>query len=68
MTYWQVDDVEAALADLLARGATVHEEVRDFGGGYRGAVVIDPFCNALGIMQRPTVPTTGSPESNGEAA
>jgi predicted enzyme related to lactoylglutathione lyase/uncharacterized damage-inducible protein DinB len=60
VTYWQVDDVDRALADLLARGATVHEDVRDFGGGYRGAVVIDPFCNALGIMQRPTLPTTGT--------
>ncbi len=68
VTYWQVDDVDAALADLLARGATAHEDVRDFGGGYRGAVVIDPFGNALGVMQRPAVPTTGSPESNGEAA
>jgi predicted enzyme related to lactoylglutathione lyase/uncharacterized damage-inducible protein DinB len=68
VTYWQVDDVDAALADLLSRGATVHEDLRDFGGGYRGAVVIDPFCNALGIMQRPTIPTTAAPETNGEAA
>ncbi len=36
----------------------MHEDLRDLGGGYRGAVVIDPFCNALGIMQRPVVPTT----------
>jgi len=68
VTYWQVDDVDAALADLLARGATVHEDVRDFGGGYRGAVVIDPFRNTLGIMQRPTIPTTGAPATDGEAA
>jgi predicted enzyme related to lactoylglutathione lyase/uncharacterized damage-inducible protein DinB len=68
VTYWQVDDVDAALTDLLARGATVHEDLREFGGGYRGAVVIDPFCNALGIMQRPTVPTTGAPDEAGEAA
>jgi len=61
VTYWQVDDVDAALGDLLARGATVHEDVRDFDGGYRGAVVIDPFGNELGIMQRPTVATTGAP-------
>jgi predicted enzyme related to lactoylglutathione lyase len=60
VTYWQVDDVEVALAGLLARSATLHEDVRDFGGGYRGAVVIDPFSNALGIMQRPTRPTNGS--------
>jgi predicted enzyme related to lactoylglutathione lyase/uncharacterized damage-inducible protein DinB len=68
VTYWQVDDVDAALTDLLARGATVHEELREFGGGYRGAVVIDPFGNALGIMQRPTSPTTGAPDVAGEAA
>jgi uncharacterized damage-inducible protein DinB/predicted enzyme related to lactoylglutathione lyase len=68
VAYWQVDDVDAALADLLRRDATAHEDVRDFGGGYRGAVVKDPFGNALGIMQRPTIPTTGAPETNGEAA
>ena len=68
VTYWQVHDVDAALADLLTRGATVHEDVRDFGGGYRGAVVIDPFCNALGIMQRPVVPTTAAPETHGAVA
>ena len=68
VTYWQVEDVDAALSGLLARGATVHEEVRDYGGGYRGAVVIDPFCNALGIMQRPALPTTRAPESDGASA
>jgi predicted enzyme related to lactoylglutathione lyase/uncharacterized damage-inducible protein DinB len=68
VTYWQVEDVDAALTDLLARGATVHEDTRDFGGGYRGAVVIDPFGNALGIMQRPTLPTVGAPQSDGAAA
>jgi predicted enzyme related to lactoylglutathione lyase len=68
VTYWLVDDVEAALADLLARGATAREELRDFGGGYRGAVVRDPFGNALGIMQRPLVPTRGAPGADGAAA
>jgi predicted enzyme related to lactoylglutathione lyase len=60
VTYWQVEDVDAALSDLVGRGARKHEDVRDFGGGYRGAVVTDPFGNALGIMQRPTRPTTGT--------
>jgi predicted enzyme related to lactoylglutathione lyase len=58
VAYWQVDDVDVALADLLGRGATVHEDLRDLGGGHRGAVVIDPFCNALGVMQRPIRPAT----------
>lgn len=48
---WQVDDADATLADLLARGATAHEAVRDLGDGYRGGVVIDPFGNVLGIRQ-----------------
>ena len=68
VTYWQVADVDAALADLLARGATAREELRDFGGGYRGAVVSDPFGNTLGIMQRPVVPTTGAPAPHDEEA
>jgi predicted enzyme related to lactoylglutathione lyase/uncharacterized damage-inducible protein DinB len=71
ITYWQVDEVESSVADLLVRGATVHEDVRDFGGGYRGAVVNDPFGNALGVMQRPAVPTAGAPATDatpGEAA
>jgi predicted enzyme related to lactoylglutathione lyase len=68
VTYWQVDDVDAALADLVDRGASVHEDVRDVDGGYRGAVMIDPFGNALGIMERPALPTTSSPETNGAAA
>jgi predicted enzyme related to lactoylglutathione lyase/uncharacterized damage-inducible protein DinB len=68
VTYWQVDAVDSALADLLARGATVHEDVREFGGGYRGAVVVDPFGNALGIMQRPATPRSGTPLSEGAAA
>lgn len=60
VTYWQVEDVDGALADLVARDAAVHEHIRDFGGGYRGAVVRDPFGNALGIMQRPARPTTAT--------
>jgi predicted enzyme related to lactoylglutathione lyase len=68
VTYWQVDDVDVALAGLLARGATAAEDVRDFGGGYRGGVVRDPFGNALGIMQRPARPTTGTRTTEEDAA
>jgi predicted enzyme related to lactoylglutathione lyase/uncharacterized damage-inducible protein DinB len=67
VAYWQVDDVDAALADLLARGASSHEDVRDVGAGSRGAVVIDPFGNALGIVQRPTLPTSGTHDSGAAA-
>jgi predicted enzyme related to lactoylglutathione lyase/uncharacterized damage-inducible protein DinB len=68
VTYWQVDDVDAALAKLLARGAVMREDLHDFGAGYRGSVVIDPFGNLLGIMQRRLELTSPAPAATEEAA
>ena len=51
--YWHVDDVPATLNRLLAMGAKPYEAPRDFGGGFIGASVIDPFGNILGIMNNP---------------
>jgi predicted enzyme related to lactoylglutathione lyase len=53
VTYWHVDDVYAGLERLVALGAKQHEAPRDFGHGFIGAAVIDPFGNVLGIMQNP---------------
>lgn len=50
VVYWHVDDVEAAVARLVAQGATVHEPVREFGEGFVAASVVDPFGNLLGVM------------------
>lgn len=50
MIYWHVEDVNAALEDLLARGATLHLAPREHGPGFVTASVIDPFGNILGIM------------------
>jgi predicted enzyme related to lactoylglutathione lyase len=51
ITFWAVDDVAAALDDLLARGATKHDDVRERGPGFVTASVVDPFGNVLGIME-----------------
>lgn len=48
--YWHVDDLDAALAHAQALGAQVLEPVRQFGDGYVGASVVDPFGNILGLM------------------
>ena len=53
IVYWHVDDVEAVLARLTAMGAILHQPARDFGRGFIGASVIDPFGNILGIMYNP---------------
>jgi len=52
-TYWAVADVDAAVDDLVGRGATVHEPPTTRGEGWRTAAVVDPFGNVLGVMTNP---------------
>ena len=51
--YWGVADADAALAKILAAGATVEEPVTDVGDGIKVASAVDPFGNVLGIMHNP---------------
>lgn len=54
VTYWHVDDVQAALDRLLAMGATEYEPLTVRGdGGWVTASVVDPFGNILGLMYSP---------------
>ncbi|MPZ25271.1 MAG: VOC family protein [Micromonosporaceae bacterium] len=51
ISYWHVDDIEAAYQRLLSHGATAYQPPRQFGPGFTGASVLDPFGNLLGVMQ-----------------
>jgi predicted enzyme related to lactoylglutathione lyase len=53
IAYWHVDDVPATLDRLLSMGAKQHQPPRDFGEGFIGASVVDPFGNILGVMHNP---------------
>jgi predicted enzyme related to lactoylglutathione lyase len=53
VTYWGVDDAEAALARLLELGATGRSSVQDVGEGILLASVLDPFGNVFGIIENP---------------
>jgi len=53
VTYWEVPDLEAKLAEVTAAGGTVKEPARDVGGGRRVATVTDPDGNVLGLLQDP---------------
>ena len=53
VAYWGVVDAEAALARLVALGATDRLGVQDVGDGIRLASVIDPFGNVFGIIENP---------------
>ena len=49
--YWHVDDIEGAIARVLAAGGTAGQPVRDVGGGRLVATVTDPEGNAVGLLQ-----------------
>ncbi len=53
ITYWGVDDVDAALTRLLELGARERGDVQDVGDGIRLATVLDPFGNVFGIIENP---------------
>ena len=53
VAYWGVTDVAAALARLLAAGASAHGPVQDVGQGIQVATVRDPFGNVLGLINNP---------------
>ena len=51
LPYWHVDDLESAIVELVAAGATAHQAPRDVGGGNRTASVKDPDGNVVGLFQ-----------------
>ena len=53
VTFWEVSNIEAKLAELTASGATVKEAAHDVGGGRLVATVTDPDGNDLGLLQDP---------------
>jgi predicted enzyme related to lactoylglutathione lyase len=53
VTYWEVSDIEAKLAEVVEAGATVNEAAHDVGGGRLVATVTDPDGNVLGLLQDP---------------
>ncbi|MEV0269940.1 MAG: glyoxalase [Hamadaea sp.] len=51
VTYWEVADIEAKVAEVVAAGGAVNDPVREVGGGRVVATVTDPDGNVLGLLQ-----------------
>jgi predicted enzyme related to lactoylglutathione lyase len=51
--YWGVEDIEAALAHILAAGAGKLQDVEDVGDGIKVVIVLDPFGNRFGLIYNP---------------
>ncbi len=50
--YWQVEDIAASLAELVAAGATARQEPQQVGPDTLIASVVDPDGNTVGLIQR----------------
>jgi hypothetical protein len=50
---WGAPDAAQELARLQGLGASVHETVKDLGGGLNVAGVLDPFGNVFWIIENP---------------
>lgn len=61
VTYWGVEDVDAALGRLLDEGATEFHGPQDVGEGIRLAAAVDPFGNIVGVIFNPhfSLPAAG---------
>ena len=61
VTYWAVDDVEAAYQRLLDDGCIEFHPVQDVGGGLLLAAAENAFGHVVGVIYNPhfTLPTAG---------
>jgi len=53
ISYWAVDDVQAAFDHFIDSGAAEIEAPSDVGGGVIVATVADPWGNSIGIIFNP---------------
>lgn len=60
LTYWGVPDAGAAVAELVAAGATVGDPLADVGDGIRIGTVIAPMGSVVGIIENPEFSLPGA--------
>jgi predicted enzyme related to lactoylglutathione lyase len=62
-TYWGVDDLDAALAHVVALGATRRGDISEVGGGIRMADVESPTGDVFGLIENPNFVAAPPPAS-----
>jgi len=51
VSHWAVDEIENCVKKLTELGATVLYKASDVGGGIKVATLIDPWGNAVGLIE-----------------
>src|SRR5580658_10111801 len=52
-TYWGVPDAKAAIAELIAQGATLEDDITDVGDNILVASVREPGGAVFGVIENP---------------
>jgi predicted enzyme related to lactoylglutathione lyase len=53
VTYWGVENADAAYASLLEQGASAHGPIQDVGQGIRVGSVREPAGSLVGVIENP---------------
>ena len=53
VAYWRVAEIEPAVQQFVAAGASVVVAPQDVGDGIKVATVADPFGNLIGLIENP---------------
>jgi len=53
LSYWGVEDIEAAVARFIAAGAEADSDPANVGGEIMVASVKDPWGNVIGLIYNP---------------
>ena len=51
VAYWKVDDIEATVKKFTNAGALLNSKINEVGAGTKVAVVLDPWGNAVGLIE-----------------
>ncbi len=49
--FWDTDDLDGSVSELVAAGATVRDRPRPVGGGLRVATLVDGAGNVIGLRE-----------------
>ena len=51
VAFWNVDDISETVKKFTNAGAIISSKIKEVGGGIKVATVIDPWGNAVGLIE-----------------
>lgn len=51
ITYWNVEQIDAAFANFKSKNVIIHQKIHAVGDGIRLGSIRDPFGNVIGLIE-----------------